>query len=82
MKHMDVFCNMYGKRLLVGRLASVSGGILFQYAERFLDSGLLLSPFKLPLQPGVFEDERKAFDGLHGVFNDIHSPSCNSSAKS
>jgi serine/threonine-protein kinase HipA len=70
MKHMDVFCNMYGKRLLVGRLASVSGGILFQYAERFLDSGLLLSPFKLPLQPGVFEDERKTFDGLHGLFND------------
>ena len=70
MKHMDVFCNMYGKRLLVGRIANVGGGILFQYAQGFLDSGLLLSPFKLPLQLGVFEDERKTFDGLHGLFND------------
>ena len=70
MKYMDVFCNMYGKRLLVGRLADADGGILFQYAESFLGSGLWLSPFKLPLQPGVFEDKHKTFGGLHGLFND------------
>jgi serine/threonine-protein kinase HipA len=70
MKRLDVFCAMYGKRLHIGRLADAGDGVLFQYAESFLASGLWLSPFKLPLHPGVFEAERKSFDGLHGVFND------------
>ncbi len=70
MKRLNVFCNMYGKRLLVGRLAAADEGILFQYAESLLGSKLSLSPFKLPLQPGVFKDEHKTFDGLHGLFND------------
>lgn len=61
---------MYGKRLLVGRLAASEEGVLFQYAESFLNSKLALSPLKLPLAPGVFKDDRKTFDGLYGLFND------------
>jgi serine/threonine-protein kinase HipA len=70
MKALNVFCNMYGRRLEVGRLRDEAGEIVFQYAGDFLRSGLPLSPFKLPLQGGVFRDERRTFDGLYGLFND------------
>jgi len=46
------------------------GHIYFEYAPEFLQSGIDLSPFKLPLKPGVFEDEKRTFGGLFGLFND------------
>jgi serine/threonine-protein kinase HipA len=67
---LDVFCNPRGIRHFVGRLAERSRSILFEYDKDFLDSGIELSPFKLPLQPGLFEDKKRVFDGLPGVFND------------
>lgn len=36
----------------------------------FLTRAIELSPLKLPLRPGVFQDVRHAFYGLHGLFND------------
>lgn len=54
----------------MGRLALQNRKIYFEYAPSFLESGLELSPFKLPLSPGVKVCEDYPFEGLFGVFND------------
>lgn len=58
------------KRRKVGRLAIQDRRILFEYDPEFLASGLELSPFELPVRPGVILGEPVPFDGLFGVFND------------
>lgn len=68
--NLDVHLHAHGERHYVGKLAEQSGTILFQYAPEFLDSGINISPFKLPLSPEVKEDPKRTFDGLFGVFND------------
>ena len=60
----------HGKRRYVGKLAEQDGAILFQYTREFLESGINISPFKLPLSPEVKQDPKRTFDGLFGVFND------------
>ncbi len=67
---LNVFLNLYGTRYYVGLLQEDHGRIFFEYASDFLNCGIELSPFKLPLKAGVFEDEKRTFDGLFGVFND------------
>ena len=67
---LTVFLNSYGTRREVGLLSEENGRIFFEYAPDFLTSGIELSPFKLPLKPGIFEDTKRTFDGLFGVFND------------
>ena len=59
-----------GRRVKVGRLARKDREILFEYDPAFLASGLELSPFKLPLRPGVVSGNRGLFDGLPGLFED------------
>lgn len=56
--------------LPLGRLAFREGRIYFEYDPAFLDTGLEISPFNLPLRPGVQTFDRLLFDGLPGVFND------------
>ena len=68
--NLDVHLHAYGVRHYVGKLAEQNGAILFQYAPEFLDAGINLSPFKLPISPEVKEDPKRTFDGLFGVFND------------
>ena len=67
---LDVYCNLRGTRHFVGRLAERNRSILFEYDKDFLNSGIELSPFKLPLQTGLFEDKERVFDSLPGVLND------------
>ena len=67
---LDVFCNLRGTKYFAGKLAERNRTILFEYDKDFLSSGIELSPFKLPLRPGIFEDKERIFDGLPGVFND------------
>jgi len=67
---LNVFLNSYGTRREVGLLSEENGRIFFEYAPDFLSSGIELSPFKLPLKSGIFEDTKRTFDGLFGVFND------------
>jgi serine/threonine-protein kinase HipA len=57
-------------RLPVGRLARRGRELLFEYDLDFLARGLPLSPFKLPLRPGVFAGDPEKFNGLPGVFDD------------
>ena len=59
-----------GLRLHVGRLALKNQQLLFEYDADFLARGLELSPFKLPLAPGVVTGDPTKFDGLMGVFDD------------
>ncbi|MDD2325336.1 MAG: type II toxin-antitoxin system HipA family toxin [Alphaproteobacteria bacterium] len=59
-----------GERRKVGRLALKDRRILFEYDPAFVDSGIEISPIKLPLKSGVFVCPDMIFDGLYGVFND------------
>lgn len=60
-----------GNTLLpMGRLALKEHQFFFEYDQSFLGLGLELSPFKLPLKPGVLVCETRVFEGLFGVFND------------
>ena len=67
---LKVFLNMYGIRQEVGMLLQDKQRIFFEYFPDFLKSGIELSPFKLPLKAGVFEEKSRIFDGLFGLFND------------
>jgi serine/threonine-protein kinase HipA len=44
--------------------------VLFEYDDGFVRSGLELSPFRLPLRPGVVRGDPRVYDGLPGVFED------------
>ena len=67
---LSVYLNTHGIRRMVGLLYENAGRVFFEYSPDFLQSSIALSPFKLPLKPGVFEDEKRTFDGLFGLFND------------
>ncbi|WP_316859755.1 type II toxin-antitoxin system HipA family toxin [uncultured Cohaesibacter sp.] len=58
------------KAIPVGRLATRDRKIYFEFAPEFLDTGLSISPFYLPLTPGLKTFESSLFQGLPGVFND------------
>ena len=68
--NLKVFYNAYGERRLMGLLSQREGRIFFEYASEFLNGGLEVSPFKLPLRPGIFEGDQLFAGGLFGVFND------------
>lgn len=59
-----------GRSRTVGRLLDAEQRIYFEYDRAFLATGLELSPFKLPLRPGVFDVGRPEFHGLPGLFYD------------
>lgn len=42
----------------------------FEYSDEWLRSGFSISPFSLPMEPGVFISAAEPFDGLFGVFED------------
>lgn len=54
----------------VGRLAIRNGIIYFEYQDDFVQNGIEISPYRLPLRKGVTELPLKPFEGLAGVFND------------
>ncbi len=56
---------------LVGTLAEARGGIFFEYSPEFIVNGHELSPFHLPLSPGVkARDPSVPTMRLHGLFED------------
>jgi serine/threonine-protein kinase HipA len=54
----------------VGRMAIRDRVIYFEFSESFVQKGIELSPFRLPLQKGIIRFPNKPFEGLAGVFND------------
>ena len=65
-----VSINLDGKKIEVGELASDGKKIYFKYHPSFIETGLQISPFKLPLSSEILTAETPIFDGLFGVFND------------
>lgn len=66
MKRLNVRCHtMPGESLVVGELAEDRGQFFFEFDESFLTHGFPLSPFKLPVVPGM-----QTFQRLPGVFDD------------
>lgn len=56
---------------LVGKLSLTQDGLCaFQYHASYMENGVSISPFYLPLKAGVFIAKRQPFDGNFGVFND------------
>ena len=56
---------------LVGRLAlSPDHRCVFEYTPEWLQTGFSISPFYIPIKPGVFIARMVPFEGLFGVFND------------
>lgn len=55
----------------VGRLAMTNDGLCaFEYSAEFLENGVSISPFELPLESGIKIARREPFDGGFGVFDD------------
>jgi serine/threonine-protein kinase HipA len=65
--HVD-YCST--QPIAMGRLTYINRRIAFEYTPEFLELGFELSPFKLPLKPGVQFSADTVFEGLFGVFND------------
>lgn len=71
MKTLTVhFTRSPGESQPVGRLAEDRGRIYFEYAPKFLATGLNLSPFRLPFTGGLFEHTDRQFGPLPGLFDD------------
>ena len=66
---INVFLHHQGKRLAVGRLLKQAQGTFFQYSQEFIQSGLAISPFHLPLDVKVYQAPKTPFQHLHGVFD-------------
>lgn len=61
----------FGEELIpVATLAIKNSRTYFEYLPEFLDKGLEISPFKLPLEPGLKSFDNLVFNGLPGVFYD------------
>lgn len=67
---INVSIYLGNQKVSVGRLALQRERIYFEYDQRFLELGLEISPFYLPLKTGVISNQSQIFDGLFGVFND------------
>lgn len=71
-QHVDVIHVTYchDHPIPMGRIALKNRQVFFEYTPSFLELGLELSPFKLPLQSGVIACGDRVFDGMFGIFND------------
>ncbi len=67
---ISVYSHHGGETMLVGRLANQERRVLFEYDPTFLIQAIQLSPFMVPLKPGVQQCDDHIFDGLFGLFND------------
>ncbi|MEM7243164.1 MAG: type II toxin-antitoxin system HipA family toxin [Pseudomonadota bacterium] len=58
------------ENVAVGRMAMQRGQAFFEFDTAFLERGLEISPFHLPLRQGLIRFDRNLFEGLAGVFYD------------
>ncbi len=70
LKKLTAYLVFDEEEIEVGDLVSKGKEIFFQYHSRFLDTGLEISPFKLPLSTEIVKPDTSVFDGLFGVFHD------------
>ncbi len=69
-KNILVSLDIEGQVLEVGELVLNNKTIYFRYKNDFLNSGLNISPIKLPFNNVINSAGPVPFDGLYGVFND------------
>lgn len=67
---IHVRLSLEDENIPVGRLALRQRQIWFEYHREFLERGLEISPFTLPLRPNAISGKDSPFEGLFGVFND------------
>ena len=65
-----VSISLAGKEIDLGELVRDNTKIYFKYYPGFIDAGLNVSPFRLPLSEQIFSVDTDMFDGLFGLFND------------
>lgn len=70
MRKLQVRLDWGDEQVTVGTLAERDWRIYFEYDPGFIDSPLPISPFKLPVNPGVSEHTEREFSRVFGVFND------------
>ena len=76
MKELTVYLNFSKtKKKLVGKIAEYKRQIFFEYAASFLSDPLWLSPYKLPIKPGLHKHKDTDFGPIFGLFDDsfMHS---------
>lgn len=61
-KLVNVYLYQKSQKVKVGRLAYENRQIYFEYEKDFLQTGIELSPFKLPTTQGVKQCEDSVFD--------------------
>ena len=70
MRRLQVRLDWGDEQVVVGTLAERDRRIYFEYDRDFIEAPLPISPFKLPVNPGVFEHTEREFSQVFGVFND------------
>lgn len=69
-RRLEVRLHWGDRETVVGTMAEHERRVYFEYESSFLDDPLPISPFKLPVRPGLFEHAERDFAELFGVFND------------
>lgn len=70
MKELSVYLNHYSCKDFVGTLAMNNRRLFFEYDVNFLNRSIHISPYSLPLQPGLKEFKNFNFFDLFGAFSD------------
>jgi serine/threonine-protein kinase HipA len=70
MQSLEVMLSWGDADVSVCTLAMRGHRVYFEFAPSFIAEPLPISPFKLPVRPGVFEHVDRDFEALFGVFND------------
>jgi len=70
MRRLEVRLDWGDEQVVVGTLAEQERILYFEYDSAFIAKPLPISPFKLPVQSGVFEHRERDFGHVFGVFND------------
>lgn len=70
MKELVVSLNHFGLSCTVGILAKKEHKVYFEYDKNFLESGIRISPYSIPLQSGLKEFNNISFSDIFGGFAD------------
>ena len=69
-KKIEVALQLDMQKIEVGEMVSDGKDIYFKYYPSFIDTGIEISPIRLPLAEKTYSADIIPFDGLYGVFND------------
>lgn len=70
LKQIKVYLKFSKEEILVGQMVAEGRAIFFKYAPEFLNKGIEIAPFKLPLSSKIVSADPIPFEGIFGVFND------------